>query len=409
MSIGTGANAGQVIGLAVFVAVVGTFVVITVRKAEDPARMVFKWVLTAIIVAYMVFGVAPTVGQGGYAAAFSGIPLTAVCGLALAIVWRHNLAGLIAKPFGSMYDGGDVPPEHRPAYSVALARQKRGAYLEAIMEIRKQLEMFPTDFEGHILLAQIQAEDLKDLAGAEVTIQRLCAQPGHAQKNIAFALYSMADWHLKLGRDREGARRNLERIVQLLPDTEFSLAAAQRIAHLGGPEMLIDPLERKKFIVSEGDQRLGLRQGPSPVKSPTSDPNELAAEYAKHLELHPLDMDAREELAKVYAEHYGRLDLATDQLEQMIEQPNQPGRLVVRWLNLLADLQIRGGAGYETVSKTLQRIIDRAPNLAAADLARNRLGLLKLELKAGQKTASVRMGSYEQNIGLKKTPKPKPD
>ena len=63
----------------------------------------------------------------------------------------------------------------------------------------------------------------------------------------------------------------------------------------------------------------------------------------------------------------------------MIEQPNQPGRLVVHWLNLLADLQIRSGADHETVRQTLQRIIDRDPNAAAAEIARNRLGLLKLE------------------------------
>ena len=44
-------------------------------------------------------------------------------------------------------------------------------------------------------------------------------------------------------------------------------------------------------------------------------------------------------------------------------------KLVVHWLNLLADLQIRCGSDYETVRQTLQRIIDRDPKLAAADIA----------------------------------------
>ena len=97
----------------------------------------------------------------------------------------------------------------------------------------------------------------------------------------------------------------------------------------------------------------------------------------------------------------GRLELATDQLEQMIQQPNQPARLVVHWLNLLADLQVRHGADYETVKQTLQRIVDRDPNAAAAEIARHRLALLKLELKATEKKQAVKLGTYEQNIGLK--------
>ena len=130
-------------------------------------------------------------------------------------------------------------------------------------------------------------------------------------------------------------------------------------------------------------------------------PGQVAAEYVKHLAEHPLDVEAREKLAVIYADHYHRLDLATDQLEQMIELPNQPSRLVVHWLNLLADLQIRCGADYETVRQTLQRIIDREPKLAAANIAHNRLALLKLEMKAKGENQSVRLGTYEQNLGLK--------
>jgi len=87
-------------------------------------------------------------------------------------------------------------------------------------------------------------------------------------------------------------------------------------------------------------------------------------------------------------------------LEQLIQDPAELAKLVVHWLNLLADLQIRCGATYETVRETLQRIVDRDPNLAAAEMARHRLALLKLELKAKAKSQDVKLGSYEQNIGL---------
>jgi tetratricopeptide (TPR) repeat protein len=386
--------------LVVGVLTFGWLIVHTIRKAEDPAQMLFKWIFTAVIAAVMVWKVAPMVGQGGYGAAFGGIPFAAVCGLALAITWRHSLASLVAKPFASLYDGGDEEPEPRPAYSIALSRQKQGKYLEAIAEVRKQLDRFPTDFEGHMLLAQIQAEHLGDLPGAEITIQRLCDQPGHAPKNIAFALYSMADWHLKYGQDREAARRNLQKVIDLLPDSESALSAAQRIGHLGDTNTLVAPHDRKIFAVAEGERNIGLLKSHEHLKPAEIDPAQVAAEYVNHLASHPQDTDAREKLAVLYAGHYGRLDLAVDQLEQMIGQPNQPSKLVVHWLNLLADLQVRGGADYDTVCQTLHRITERYPHLAASQMALNRISLLKLELKAKSKNQDVKLGSYEQNIGL---------
>ena len=64
-------------------------------------------------------------------------------------------------------------------------------------------------------------------------------------------------------------------------------------------------------------------------------------------------------------------------------------------------LQIQAGKDYPAVKETLQRIIDREPNVAAAEIARHRLALLKLEMKGKENRDSVKLGSYEQNIGLK--------
>jgi hypothetical protein len=120
-----------------------------------------------------------------------------------------------------------------------------------------------------------------------------------------------------------------------------------------------------------------------------------------HLQLHPLDAEAREQLALIYADHYNRMDLATDQYEQLITCPNQPQKRVVGWLNSLADLQIRHDADYDTVRATVQRIIDLFPNSAPAGVAASRITHLKLELKGRQKGQSVKLGTYEQDIGLK--------
>ena len=394
--------ARDILATAIAIGAIGWFLVSCLKRSEDPARLVFKWILTALLIGFIVRQVGPMLTASSMGA-MVGLPLMGACAVLLVILWRHNIAGLIAKPFSDLYSGGSEEPIPHPAYSIAQSKQKKGTYLEAIAEARKQLERFPTDVEGQLLIAQIQAEDLKDMPAAELSIERFCAQPGHAPQNVAFALYSLADWHLQISQDRDAARRDLEKIIELFPGSEFALGAAHRVAHLGSQDMLLAPNERKKFTVVEGVQNLGLLRGRGPLQPEEPDPEQVAAECVKHLEEHPLDTEARERLAVIYADHYKRLDLATGELEQMIEQPNQPGRLVVHWLNVLADLQIRSGASHETVRDTLQRIIDRDPKAAAAEIARNRLSLLKLEMKSKAEGQAVKLGTYEHNIGLKRS------
>ncbi len=377
-------------------------VIRSLRRSDDPARLIFKWLLSVGMILGFIWICRKYIAGAGAIGTFFGVALGGMTSLMLFIVWRNSVVAIVAKPFEAMYTGGGEEPEPRPFYSIARARQKQGKYEEAVAEIRRQLQRFPSDVEGQFFLAQVQAEDMKDIPAAERTIERFCEQSGHAPANFAFALQSMDDWHLKIAQDPDAARRDLEKLLGLVPDTEFSARAAQRIAHLASPEMVLSPYDRKKFVVVEGERHLGLLKDQSHLKPVEADPGKKAADYVKHLEQHPLDTEARENLAVIYFEHYHRLDLAADQLEQMIAQHNQPARLVVRWLNLLADLQARAGAGYEIVRATLQRIIDRDPKVAAAELARKRIAMLKLELKAQEANKSVQLGTYEQNIGLKR-------
>jgi tetratricopeptide (TPR) repeat protein len=252
------------------------------------------------------------------------------------------------------------------------------------------------------MLAEIQAGHLNDLSGARTTIERFCNQPGHAPQSIAAALNQMADWHLKYGQDLEAARQSLEEIIERLPESEQSQLAAQRIAHLGSTEHLLAPHDRAAVQMRAGVQNVGLLKDSSVLKKPEEDLAATAAAYVKQLEEHPLDSDAREKLALIYAGHYQRLDLAADQLEQLIAQPHQPAKQVAHWLNLLADLRIKAGQDYESARETLQRVVDLFPDLAVGGQARQRLAHLKLELRANEKSQAVKLGSYEQNIGLKK-------
>jgi hypothetical protein len=53
------------------------------------------------------------------------------------------------------------------------------------------------------------------------------------------------------------------------------------------------------------------------------------------------------------------------------------------------------------VRPTLEKIIEHFPGMAVAELAQSRLNCLKLEIKGKKETPDVKLGVYEQNIGLK--------
>jgi len=373
------------------------FIWLTVRalkRAEDPVKILFKWGFTIPFVIFCIW-LAHLMGP-------LGPFLILVMGIVLSIMWTPHISEWIFKPLTSLYDGGSEPPEPKPYYSIAQTKRKLNHPLEAIVAVREQLAKFPNDYEGVMLLAAIQAEDTKDLASAEMTLNHFCDQPNPPPRQFAAAMNQLADWHLKLAQDAGSARAALEKISARFPDTELSLQAAQRIAHLGGTEkQMLASLDRQPTAVPEGIPSAGLRDSIKDLVPAETDPAKLAAEFVKHLEQHPLDTEVREKLTLLYADHYQRLDLATIELEQLIKHPNQPGKKVAHWLNLLVDLQVRLGADYETVRGTLERIVEQFPDLAAGEMARTRLGRLKLELKGRKETPGVKLGVYEQNLGLK--------
>jgi hypothetical protein len=297
---------------------------------------------------------------GAIKLSFFGPFVMIILGVAISILWAPHIGEWLCKPLTGLFDGGDEEPEPKPYYSIVHSLRMKGKFLEAVVEVRKQLARFPNDFEGVMLLAGIQAEDLKDLPGAEIALNHFCDQPHSPPKQVAAAMNHLADWQLRLA------------------------------AH-----------DRQPMALPEGVKNVGLLESSEHLRPAEIDPAKLAADYVTHLAQHPLDTEVREKLAIVYADHYQRLDLATGELEQMIEEPNQPSRRVAHWLNLLADLQIRHGADYDTVRGTLEKIVERFSDLAVAEMARTRLGHLKTELKGHQATPDVKLGVYEQNLGLK--------
>jgi tetratricopeptide (TPR) repeat protein len=186
-------------------------------------------------------------------ACFIGIELSFLGPNGVVQPWR------MVVPLTGLYDGSDEPPEPKPYYSIARSLRMKGKFLEAVVEIRKQLARFPNDFEGVMLLAGIQAENLQDLPGAEITLNHFCDQPNPPPKQVAAAMNQLADWQLKLAQDADSARAALEKITTRFPDTELALLAAQRIAHLGGTEkILLAAHDRQPLAVPEGVKNIGL-------------------------------------------------------------------------------------------------------------------------------------------------------
>ena len=216
--------------LSAVLAVVIWFIRHTLRKADDPRAMRLKWFATLAL----LFGVLLPLIKGGpsESAAFI-VPITcAGIGVVLSILWAPHIGRLVAKPLTSSIDGGDEEVEARPFYSIALSRRMAGRYDDALQEIQVQLEKFPNDYEGLMLSAAISAENLNDLPHAEVIVQRFINRPQLPPGQVAGALNSLADWHLRYGQDPEAARQALEQIVQRMPDTPMAATSQQRIAHL---------------------------------------------------------------------------------------------------------------------------------------------------------------------------------
>jgi len=155
------------------------------------------------------------------------------------------------------------------------------------------------------------------------------------------------------------------------------------------------------MVVPEGVHNLGLLDSMEFLKPKEIEPGKLAAIHVKHLEQHPHDSEVREKLATIYARDFHRLDLATIELEQLIGESRHSAKQIVSWITLLATFQVESGADVATVTATLERIVAMFPNSPAAEVAQRRLARINLELHGKQETPPVKLGVYEQNIGLK--------
>jgi tetratricopeptide (TPR) repeat protein len=365
--------------------------------SDDRRVLLYKWAATAAS-CFLCVALFQHAKREPREALFFTLPC-----LVLGLIWMPNLVEFLLKPLTGAFDGGFDEVEAQPFYFIAAAKRAKGLHQEAIAEIRKQLEKFPGDAAGFMLLSSIQAEDLRDLPGAQATLNELLHDLDLTPQQRATALQTLADWQLQLGRDVPAARATLERIVMALPDSQFAHAAEQRIAALEGAAATRDFRENARFEVRQRERDIGLRHTSQPEPE-ALDADELAAQYVAQLGAHPSDTATREKLAVLYAEQFDRLDLAVDQLEQLIGLPDETPKHVARWLNLLATLLITVAHDEAAARTALLRIGQKFPKSAAAEVATMRLMRLGNEMKSSALAPSKALGIYEKDLGLKNPP-----
>lgn len=370
------------------------------ENVEFPVLLAVKGALT-LGALYLELAVARPAFVRGSGDSMFGLTLTLGLALGINILWRNAIVDFFSSPLTGVLTGGSEPVASRPYYFSAVARRRQGRHGEALAEVRRQLEKFPNDFEGTLLLASIQAENMDDLPGAAHTLEKFCDRPGIPLQLVSVAFTQLADWHIQTA-DIAAARAAFQKIVERGPDSEAARQAQRRMARLDeAGAIILARHDRQRIVLKPGVQNIGLLDATAFLRPPEADPGQLVTELLGHLEHHPHDADARERLAVIYAKDLKRLELAALELRQLLSAPDQKPGQVAHWLNLLANFQVELGADEAAVRATLEEIAARFPGQPVAEIAQRRLALLNNELRGRRPATLVKLGVYEQNIGLK--------
>jgi len=322
---------------------------------------------------------------------FKGLCWTCVLGLGVPagivlLMGGWPLLGLaVAIILGPM--AGYAPPylhpkKLRPIYARAIARMKFGKYTEAEWEIIHELERCEDDFEGWMMLADLYANHFHDLAGAERTILDLCDQPTVNASQQSVPLHRLADWHLKLARDPRGARRALGLLADRLKGTHLARMALLRVDQLPETsEELRDQQSAAPIPLPALGDSLDHGAGGAEPKIERKRAAQFANAYVEKLKRNPNNISAREKLARIFAEQLERADLGIEQIELLLNMPDQAEARRAEWLGMVAAWHLKYRKDRDAGRKVLERVVKEFPSTTQAMAARYRLEQMDRELR----------------------------
>ena len=291
-------------------------------------------------------------------------------------------AGIVLVPIAGYAPEIIRPPKRSPMYARAIAKMKFGKYAEAEWEIIKELERCQDDFDGWMMMAELYADHFHDLGEAEQTILDICDQPKVTPSQMAIALHKLADWHLKLTGDPDGARRCLQMICDRCRGSHVARMAQLRINQLphSARELQDQRTSQTIPLPALGDHFDDAAAPESAIDRRRA--ADTARDCVRTLEKDPDYVPAREKLARLLAERLDQPDQAIEQLKLLIEMNGQPEAHRADWLSLMAAWHMKYRQDLETGYRILAQVEREFPNTPQALAARHRLRLKEQEEKA---------------------------
>jgi hypothetical protein len=321
---------------------------------------------------------------------FRGLCLT--CGLGLGIpallillLGGWSLLGMAAvvvlAPMAGYAPGILQPQKMPPMYARAIARIKFGKYREAEWEIIRELEKCEDDFEGWLMLAELYAVRYQDITEAENTILDMCDQPKIGPSQLSIALHRLAEWQLKVAGDPEAARRALQMITDRLKGTHLAHMAQLRINQLPrtARELQEQQTARPIPLPALGDQ-LDREENDTGPRLDRKEAAQQANSCVAQLKTDPNNVAAREKLARLFTEQLERADLGIEQIQLLLNMPDQPDGKRAEWLSLMAAWYLKHRQDTATARRFLERLIEEFPTSPQAFAARRRLQSPKANL-----------------------------
>ena len=404
---------GRVYSAILVYGVLAAVVVYIIRKQlknpdNDPVKVIVKWTVTVAIVAFGVYATLWSNDRASLLVVFIFLLLPG--SVIMALWWTPEISEWMASPITNALTGDSRISYNKPEYGIANARRNRGQYVEAVEAVDEELAKHPGNFDGLMLKASIQAENLGDLEAATETLQEAIEGEEQLSYRLPVALNKMADWQLAVAGDPNAARRTLRQIQEALPESQAAQFAAQRLASLDSSEeteaAVVDFNESYQKLVEESARKDDFT---SPLELPKAiETNQQQAgdkslaNCLRRVALHPDSVSNREELAALYLDHANQPPKAAEQYDHLLALPGTTIHQKTAWLNKIADIQVKSGESHETVRATLERVIALDPKAAPAARAQQRISYLNIELRgANRKTTKLQLGSYEEDIGLK--------